>query len=72
MLDSDEEDSDDDMEYSPASPGTPTTPMSVQQLSDPPRTKLRRTTDTSALPDERRSRLPQEWNASILKADNDF
>ena len=36
MMDSDEEGSDDDMQYSPASPGTPTTPMSVQHLSDPP------------------------------------
>ena len=72
MLDSDEQDSDDDMEYSPASPGTPTTPMSVQQLSDPPRTKLRRTTDTSALPDERRPRLLQEWSMTTTDVEDDL
>ena len=72
MMDSDEEGSDDDMQYSPASPGTPTTPMSVQHLSDPPRTKPRRTTETSVLPDERRPRLPREWSTTIPEVDDDL
>ena len=58
MTDSEEEDSDDDMQYSPASLGSPTTPMSVQHLNDPNHIKPRHTTETKGLPDERRSRLP--------------
>ena len=75
MLDSDEEGSDDDMEYSPASP---TTPMSVQQLGDPPRTERwanvsRQANPTpSTVPDERRPRLPQEWSMTTTEVEDDF
>ena len=46
--------------------------MSVQHLSDPNHIKPRHTTETKGLLDERRSRLPQEWNTSIPKDDNDL